>query len=290
MVIFCPTVQVVNIEIAVETRVYLNTHKTLLRMYLFYVLTHLTVYRAVVEIDRLKTEVMHLKAAEQDARLQLTVSRNLEATCRQEISQLRSALERMEHKWLLVVVPYLLSSLFRFISIESLREVDRQSLCQLEKKYADLLNRKNEIERELMQERNARKEDGGKMFVSSYLWISLFCVCRSDTTELHRERERQLERDIDRLREENAEREDRITVLVRETSELRNYKEQNNSDLTEKDDEIRMMRERVGAMEEALHSENKLKQDLFRALGDARTQNAHLEGTHPTLQLNYLFS
>ena len=45
----------------------------------------------------------------------------------------------------------------------------------------------------------------------------------------------------------------------------------------EKDDEIRVLKSRIAGLEESLQSENKLKQDLFRALGDARTHNAQLE-------------
>ncbi|VDK57572.1 unnamed protein product, partial [Cylicostephanus goldi] len=97
-----------------------------------------------LEADRLRAEVMQLKTAEADARIQLSVSQNNEKHARQEAMQLRSRLEQMEA---------------RYTTMEKLRDVDRNSLSQLEKKYAELMNRKNDVERELMDERKARKED-----------------------------------------------------------------------------------------------------------------------------------
>ncbi|KIH68980.1 hypothetical protein ANCDUO_00682 [Ancylostoma duodenale] len=100
----------------------------------------------------------------------------------------------------------------RFATMEKLRDVDRSSLSQLEKKYAELMNRKNDVERELMDERKARKEDGGK---------------RLDSAEQHREKERQLEQEVDRLRAEASAREERVVDIEKELHALRKYKETN---------------------------------------------------------------
>ncbi|KIH68981.1 hypothetical protein ANCDUO_00683 [Ancylostoma duodenale] len=49
-----------------------------------------------MEAERLRAEVMQLKTAEADARIQLSVSQNNEKHARQEAAQLRSRLEQME--------------------------------------------------------------------------------------------------------------------------------------------------------------------------------------------------
>ncbi|EYC29628.1 hypothetical protein Y032_0006g3081 [Ancylostoma ceylanicum] len=198
-----------------------------------------------MEAERLRAEVMQLKTAEADARIQLSVSQNNEKHARQEAAQLRSRLEQMEA---------------RFATMEKLRDVDRSSLSQLEKKYAELMNRKNDVERELMDERKARKEDGGK---------------RLDSAEQHREKERQLEQEVDRLRAEASAREERVVDIEKELHALRKYKETNDIEALNMD--LRIMREKMVHLEESLAAENKLKQELFRALGDAKANNAHLQ-------------
>ncbi|PIO68936.1 hypothetical protein TELCIR_09261 [Teladorsagia circumcincta] len=200
-----------------------------------------------LETERLKAEVMQLKTAEADARIQLSVSQNNEKHARQEAVQLRSRLEQMEA---------------RYATMEKLRDVDRNSLSQLEKKYAELMNRKNDVERELMDERKARKEDGGK---------------RLDSVEQQREKERQLEHEVDRLRSEALAREERVTDIEKELHALRKYKENNDVEALNMD--LRIMREKMVHLEESLAAENKLKQELFRALGDAKANNAHLQST-----------
>ncbi|ETN68482.1 hypothetical protein NECAME_05565 [Necator americanus] len=197
------------------------------------------------EAERLRAEVMQLKTAEADARIQLSVSQNNEKHARQEAMQLRSRLEQVEA---------------RYATMEKLRDVDRSSLSQLEKKYAELMNRKNDVERELMDERKARKEDGGK---------------RLDSAEQHREKERQLEQEVDRLRAEASAREERVADIEKELHALRKYKETNDIEALNMD--LRIMREKMVHLEESLAAENKLKQELFRALGDAKANNAHLQ-------------
>ncbi|KAK5977582.1 hypothetical protein GCK32_010758 [Trichostrongylus colubriformis] len=100
-----------------------------------------------LEAERLRAEVMQLKTARADARIQLFVSQNNEKHARQEAVQLRSRLEQMEA---------------RFAAMEKSRDVYRNSLSQLEKKYKELMNRKNDVERELMDESKTRRRDGGK--------------------------------------------------------------------------------------------------------------------------------
>ncbi|WKX91826.1 hypothetical protein Q1695_010116 [Nippostrongylus brasiliensis] len=198
-----------------------------------------------LELERLRAEVMQLKTAEADARIQLSISMNNEKHAKQEAVQLRSRLEQMEA---------------RYTTMEKLRDVDRSSLSQLERKYAELMNRKNDVERELMDERKARKEDGGK---------------RLDSAEQQREKERQLEHEVDRLRSEAVAREERVTDIEKELNSLRKYKETNDIEALNMD--LRIMREKMVHLEESLQAENKLKQELFRALGDAKANNAHLQ-------------
>uniref|UniRef100_A0A0K0CZ82 Macoilin n=1 Tax=Angiostrongylus cantonensis TaxID=6313 RepID=A0A0K0CZ82_ANGCA len=211
---------------------------------------------STLEAEKLRAEVMQLKTAEADARIQLSVSQNNEKHAKQEAVQLRSRLEQMEAR---------LSFNNRYITMEKLRDIDRSSLSQLEKKYAELMNRKNDVERELMDERKARKEDGGKRYVL-------------DSVEQQREKERQLEQEVDRLRAEALSREERVNDVEKELYALRKYKEMNDIEALNMD--LRIMREKMVHLEESLAAENKLKQELFRALGDAKANNAHLQSEY----------
>ncbi|KAK6046520.1 hypothetical protein COOONC_15975, partial [Cooperia oncophora] len=96
-----------------------------------------------------------------------------------------------------------------------------------------------------------------------------------DSVEQQREKERQLEHEVDRLRSEALAREERVTDIEKELHALRKYKETNDVEALNMD--LRIMREKMVHLEESLAAENKLKQELFRALGDAKANNAHLQ-------------
>ena len=118
-----------------------------------------------------------------------------------------------------------------------------------------------------------------------------------DSAEQHREKERQLEQEVDRLRAEATTREERVADIEKELHALRKYKETNDIEVFNcslffllllsiyfisvifqaLNMDLRIMREKMVHLEESLAAENKLKQELFRALGDAKANNAHLQ-------------
>ncbi|KHJ99028.1 hypothetical protein OESDEN_00980 [Oesophagostomum dentatum] len=104
-----------------------------------------------------------------------------------------------------------------------------------------------------------------------------------DSAEQHREKERQLEKEVDRLRAEASAREERVADIEKELNALRKYKETNDIEALNMD--LRIMREKMVHLEESLAAENKLKQELFRALGDAKANNAHLQSQLRALEI-----
>ncbi|PAV66815.1 hypothetical protein WR25_10530, partial [Diploscapter pachys] len=98
----------------------------------------------LVQLEQIRGELARLRKLESDARLQLSISINGENGARQEAAQLASRVQQMNNK---------------ITSLEKLRDSDQINLQQLDKKYAELANRKNDIERELMAERKAKREE-----------------------------------------------------------------------------------------------------------------------------------
>lgn len=208
-----------------------------------------------VELSRIRLEVQSAKAIEADLRLQLTLQTNAENRAKQEVTQLRSRLEQIQA---------------RLAGVEKSRDQERLSLSQLERKYAELANRKNDVEKELLSERRARQEDAGRE------------KNKADVTSEQREKDRRLEAEAERLRIECSAKEDALLCMEKDLHELREYKEKNDVEGLEM--ELRILREKNAHLEEALAAENKLKQELFRALGDAKANNQHLNNQLDTLR------
>ncbi|CAJ0919044.1 unnamed protein product, partial [Mesorhabditis belari] len=202
-----------------------------------------------VELSRVRTELRQAKDVEADLRLQLSVSENDTTRAKAEATQFRSRLEQLQA---------------RFGSVEKVRDQERTSAGQLEKKYAELMNRKNDVEKELQAERRQRQEDNNKN------------KNRSDISQEQREKEARLEAEADRLRTECAAKDDALMTMQRDLQQLREYKEKN--DVEGLHMELRIVREKNAHLEDALAAENKLKLELFRALGEAKSENHKLQG------------
>ncbi|CAI2301035.1 unnamed protein product [Caenorhabditis sp. 36 PRJEB53466] len=197
------------------------------------------------ELETLRAELSSRRSLEDDFRLQISMRESNESRLSQQLSNMKLKVEQMEIKC---------------STLERHRESDKSQLEQAERKYADILGKKTEIEATLSAERKARNESAGK---------------KIDVAEHQRERERQLESEIDKLRAELKSKEESALRTESELSSLRNYKEEN--DIEAINMELRLVREKSQQMEESLAGENKLKQSLFKCLGDARDTIKQLE-------------
>lgn len=197
------------------------------------------------ELESLRSEISSRRSQEEDFKLQVSMHESNETRLSQQLSNMRLKVEQMEIKC---------------SSIERHRESDKHQLEQAERKYADLLGKKAEIEATLSAERKARMEVTSKKY---------------DVAEHQRERERQLESEIDKLRIELKSKDESNMRMESELHGLRNYKEEN--DIDSLNMELRFVRDKSHQMEESLAGENKLKQSLFKCLGDARDTIKSLE-------------
>ncbi|CAB3407742.1 unnamed protein product [Caenorhabditis bovis] len=197
------------------------------------------------ELDMMRAELSSKRNLEEDMKLQISMLESSESRLTQTISHLRMRIDQMESKC---------------NTLEKHREADKSSLEQSEHKYAQLMIRKSELEQALILERKARNEDTGK---------------KMDLAEHQREKERQLEKEVDRLRLELKSKEETNMSMEAELSSLRNYKEDNDIDAINM--ELRIQKDKSSHLESSLASENRLKQELFRALGDAKAHNKTLE-------------
>ncbi|CAJ0577660.1 unnamed protein product, partial [Mesorhabditis spiculigera] len=208
---------------------------------------HQSMHGCDLELSRVRTEMSAVKATEADLRLQLSVAENENRMSKADAAQLRSRLEQLQT---------------RFGSLEKTREQDRAAASQLEKKYADLLYRKNEVEKELQAERRMRQEDNNKNKKSS------------DLSHEQREKEVRLEAETDRLRTECTAKDDALLLMQRELQQLKEYKEK--TDVEGLQMEMRILKDKNSHLEDALAAENKLKLELFRALGEAKSKNSEM--------------
>ncbi|CAL2028917.1 unnamed protein product [Caenorhabditis brenneri] len=205
------------------------------------------------ELESLRAEISSRRSLEEDYKLQVSMHESNETRLSQQLSNMRLKVEQMEIKQ---------------STLERHRESDKSQLEQSERKYADLMTKKTEIEATLSAERKARQENASKKY---------------DVAEHQRERERQLESEIDKLRAELKSKDETNIRMESELHTLRNYKEEN--DIEALHMELRMVRDKSIQMEESLAGENKLKQSLFKCLGDARDMIKDLERTIKELEL-----
>ncbi|ULU12866.1 hypothetical protein L3Y34_015832 [Caenorhabditis briggsae] len=204
------------------------------------------------ELETLRAEISSRRSLEEDYKLQISMHESNHNRLSQQLSNMKLKAEQMEIK---------------YSTLEKHRESDKSLLEQSERKYSDLLGKKEEIESILSAERKARQETASKKY---------------DVAEHQRERERQLESEIDKLRAELKSKEESKMRMESELNSLRNYKEEH--DIEAISMELRIVRDKSVQMEESLAGENKLKQSLFKCLGDARDTIKSLERRCAELQ------
>uniref|UniRef100_A0A1I7U463 Macoilin n=1 Tax=Caenorhabditis tropicalis TaxID=1561998 RepID=A0A1I7U463_9PELO len=205
------------------------------------------------ELESLRSEISSHRISEEDYKLQISILETNVTSYAQSLQNTQTKIEQLEKK---------------ILSLEKNKETEKHQLDQSEKRYAELLGKKAEIEATLSAERKARMESTSKKY---------------DVAEHQRERERQLESEIDKLRSDLRSKEETNKQMESELHELRNYKEDN--DIETLHMELRLARDKSSQMEESLAGENKLKQSLFKCLGDARDRIKSLEHENKEIKL-----
>ncbi|GMT01991.1 hypothetical protein PENTCL1PPCAC_24165, partial [Pristionchus entomophagus] len=204
--------------------------------------------KMATEVGRLRAEMRQASQAVEAARLHATNCSNGEKNAAAESGQLRGRIEQLMNK---------------VTSVERQREQERATSAAAERKAAESAARAAELERELQKERVERREERVKGREKS--------ETVSETQQLLREKETAWERESERLRNDSRTKDAFIMEMQAELVKLRMIAKS----AVEAEDlraELSLLREKTVHLEENLAEENKLKQELFRALRNTQAE------------------
>ncbi|GMT30120.1 hypothetical protein PFISCL1PPCAC_21417, partial [Pristionchus fissidentatus] len=210
------------------------------------------------ECARLRSEVRQVRQAEEAARLHATNCSNGEKNSMAECSQMKGRIEQLINK---------------ISSIERQRDQERSTAAVAERKAAESAARAAELERELQKERVERREEREKGREKS--------ETVSETQQLLREKEAAWERESERLRHNSRTKDEVIIEMQGELTKLRAIAK-NAVEAEDLRAELSLLRDKNIHLEASLSEENKLKQELFRAL-----RNTQAERDRMTRQFDY---
>ncbi|VDN03247.1 unnamed protein product [Thelazia callipaeda] len=158
----------------------------------------------------------------------------------------------------------------KLASLMKAREQDKSAIQQLEKKLIDAQTKRNEVEKELNAERRKAKEEHDAARLAAAQFVKNF-----ECGEMCKARRADMEKDLRIVRRELKIKEELINSHEEELRQLRYFKE--NNDIKELHATLRAIREKNIHLEKSLSAENRLKQELFRALSEARGQMAEFQ-------------
>ncbi|EEB13966.1 Macoilin, putative [Pediculus humanus corporis] len=204
------------------------------------------------DVKKLKVDLQISKQSEGELRSQLSNITLSERTTKTELTQLQHLNEDLQT---------------RLHSLVSGRQLDKQTMSQLEKKLAEERRARGSCEAQLAAERKAKKAEEAAAAQA----IAMATLNKGECTEMCRSKRREFEADIKQLRRELKLKEERILASDREIQSLRQYNENHN----EKEiimSALAAMQEKNAHLENSLSAETKIKLDLFSALGEAKRQ------------------
>uniref|UniRef100_A0A8C6XA03 Macoilin n=1 Tax=Naja naja TaxID=35670 RepID=A0A8C6XA03_NAJNA len=158
-------------------------------------------------------------------------------------------------------------ALVRLHNAVQMKQKDKQTISQLEKKLKAEQEARTFVEKQLMEEKKRKKLEEA----TAARAVAFAAATRGECTETLRNRIRDLETECKKLTIDIKVKEDQIRDLEMKVQEWRKYKE------NEKDTEVLMsalsaMQDKTQHLENSLSAETRIKLDLFSALGDAKRQ------------------
>eukprot|EP00096_Caligus_rogercresseyi_P016483 TRINITY_DN915_c0_g2_i1.p1 TRINITY_DN915_c0_g2~~TRINITY_DN915_c0_g2_i1.p1 ORF type:complete len:737 (-),score=175.85 TRINITY_DN915_c0_g2_i1:1572-3782(-) len=190
------------------------------------------------DIKRLKCDLQLSRNKENELRDQIISYMSNERHLKSEISNLQVEKSVLENK---------------VSSLNSTRACEKATVSNLEKRLADERKQKTDFQIKLETERKAKK-DADKT---------------ERTAQQNRSEVAKLESEMIKIRGELYSSQDRCSKAEQEIHVLRKYKE-SHGDPEQLVSSLKALREKNSSLESTLSSMNKLKLDLFSALGDAR--------------------
>ncbi|XP_072393968.1 macoilin isoform X1 [Diabrotica undecimpunctata] len=204
--------------------------------------------RLETDVKKLRSDLHTSRASEQELRLQVASLTTSEKVSKGEISSLQRDVEDVQQ---------------RLQSALSTKSSDKQTISNLERRLAEERRLRSNLESQLNQERKSRKQEEARA-----AQVAAQQSSRGECTETCKVRRRELESEISELRASKHWQEDRLQALERENAA---FSEQ------VRDTELLMsalsaLQEKNSHLENSLSAENRIKLDLFSALGEAKRQ------------------
>lgn len=199
------------------------------------------------DAKKLRNDLQLCRISEQDLRLQVAALTTSEKVSKGEITAMQRELEDMQQ---------------RLQSALSSKASDRQQINSLEKRIADERRLRASLEQQLNQERKSRKaEEARAAQVAAQ-------SSRGECTEQCKARRRELENELAECRATQRWTEERCATLEHEKSVIAEQLRENDFLRTA----LSVVQEQNTHLEKSLSDENRLKLDLFSALGETKRE------------------
>lgn len=207
------------------------------------------------ELETLRHELQNARYQESELRCTLQQYVSTEKQLKAELSQLKQKQEQSDNK---------------MANLVKAREQEKSSMQLLEKRLIEAQTKKNELEKELSAEKRSKVKEE---YAAARALAAAQSIKSAECSDACRSRKADLERELRGLRRDVKAKEDLIGVVEEQSRQLRQYKE----NYEELQTAVIKLREKNVHLEKSLSAENRLKQELFRALSEARSQTAEYQ-------------
>ncbi|CAH0563797.1 unnamed protein product [Brassicogethes aeneus] len=211
--------------------------------------------RLETDAKRLRIELQGSRQSEQELRLQVASLTTSEKVSKGELSSMQREVEELQQ---------------RLQSAHSCRSQDKQTIGQLERRLTDERRQRGTLESQLTQERKSRKQEEQRaaQAAAQQLQQQQQLASRGECTEACKARRRELEAEAGEARAQQRWAEERCGALQAENAALAEQLRETDVLMSA----LGAMQEKTTHLENSLSAENRIKLDLFSALGEAKRQ------------------
>ncbi|CAH1108244.1 unnamed protein product [Psylliodes chrysocephalus] len=204
--------------------------------------------RLETDAKKLRSDLHLSRASEQELRLQVASLTTSDKVSKGEISSLQRDVEDLQQ---------------RLQGALSTKSSDKQTISNLERRLAEERRLRSNLESQLNQERKNRKQEEARA-----AQVAAQQSSRGECTDACKARRRELESELSDVRASKHWQDDRVQALERDNATL--SEQIRDTDLLMS--ALSAMQEKNTHLENSLSAENRIKLDLFSALGEAKRQ------------------
>ncbi|XP_035686117.1 macoilin-like [Branchiostoma floridae] len=205
------------------------------------------------DMKRLKADLQASRQMELDLRSHINSLMQEDRITKSELSQLRMDNESLQSK---------------LHNLVTARQKDKENLIATEKKLRAEQENKAALEKQLRDER--KKKQAEEMAAARALAAAAANASRGECTEACKQRHRELETEVKKLRHNLKQRDDQLATAELEKKSMRNKESQQDTEVLMS--ALNAMQDKNTHLESSLSAETRLKLDLFSALGDVKRQ------------------